>query len=472
MEPQKFRRGCFIAWLVMLVCFVTFYLVAHEQLAVRCSGIETATAQQPTGALATGTTVEQKFLPSENILSSLIVAGEPGVHACFTYQLFQNDKLLYEGAFETDDGATQLITTPIALPSADMVTLRLIACEGNQAGFWIGNSVDLARTEVRLELTDETRMSLNGAPVLGMLSLRAVSYTDLAYARIYPYFAGLFLLMMAAYFLYLIRCNRNGKATLGLKLLNGLIGYRFLIEQMVSRDFKTKYKRSVLGVFWSFLNPLLTMSVQYVVFSAIFKSNIPNFPVYLMTGIVCFNFFSEACSLGLTSVSGNAQLITKVYIPKYIFPITRVLSSGINFLFSLIPLMLVVIISGLPITPALLLLPFGMLCLLAFSLGMVLLLSTMMVFFRDTQFLWNVLNMLWMYATPLFYPENIIPLPFMPIMKLNPMYHIIRFMRSILIDGISPEPKAYLLCLLVSFVPLALGAWVFKRKQDRFVLYL
>lgn len=244
------------------------------------------------------------------------------------------------------------------------------------------------------------------------------------------------------------------------------------MRQLVARDFKTKYKRSVLGVLWSFLNPLLTMMVQYIVFSTLFKSDIPNFRLYLLSGIVCFNFFSEATTMGLQSIVGNAALITKVYVPKYIYPVSRVFSSTINLLLSLIPLLAVMLLTGTPVRPAILLLPFGLLCLVTFCIGMGFILSAMMVFFRDTQFLWGVVSMLWMYATPIFYPESIIPAQYMVIYKCNPMYHIIRFVRIILIDGVSPEPKAYALCLIASFVPLVLGAVVFKKNQDKFILNL
>lgn len=244
------------------------------------------------------------------------------------------------------------------------------------------------------------------------------------------------------------------------------------MRQLISRDFKTKYKRSILGVFWSFLNPLLTMTVQYIIFSTLFKSDIPNFPLYLLTGIVCFNFFNEACTMSLSSIVGNASLITKVYVPKYIYPFSRTLSSGINLLLSLIPLFAVMLVTGTPIRPALLLLPFGLICLLALSLGIGMFLSTAMVFFRDTQFLWGVVSMLWLYATPIFYPESIIGDQFMILFKCNPLYHIIRFIRIILMDGVSPEPKAYALCLIASFVPLLIGAVVFKKNQDKFILNL
>lgn len=176
--------------------------------------------------------------------------------------------------------------------------------------------------------------------------------------------------------------------------------------------------------------------------------------------------------MALMSIVGNAPLITKVYVPKYIYPLSRVLSSSINLLFSLIPLLAVMLITGAPLRPALLLLPFGLICLFLFSLGTGLLLSTAMVFFRDTQFLWGVVSMLWMYLSPIIYPESIIPVKFLTLYKCNPLYHIIRFIRIILMDGLSPEPKAYGLCIIASAVPLIIGAVVFKKNQDKFVLNL
>ena len=238
------------------------------------------------------------------------------------------------------------------------------------------------------------------------------------------------------------------------------------------RDFKTKYKRSVLGVFWSFLNPLLTMCVQYFVFSMIFKSDIPYYAVYLLIGIVTFNFFSEACGMALSSIVGNAPLITKVYMPKYIYPLTRVMSSIINLGISLIPLFLVSILTGVPFKKSVVLSLYFLWCIIIFSLGLGLFLSTSMVFFRDTQFLWGVLSMIWMYATPIFYPESILPDNFKLILKINPLYHFLKNIRICILDGISPEPVAYVGCILIALLALVIGSLVFWKNQDRFLLYL
>ena len=166
----------------------------------------------------------------------------------------------------------------------------------------------------------------------------------------------------------------------------------------------------------------------------------------------------------------RSSLINKVYVPKYIYPFSRTLSSGINLSLSLVPLFLMLLITRTPITPAILLLPFVLLMLFFLSYGVGLLLATMMVFFRDILFLWGIFSMLLMYLTPIFYPETIIPARFLTVYKLNPLYHVLRFFRSILIDGVSLEPKAYLYCFVLCFIPFVIGVAVFRKNQDKFVL--
>lgn len=248
-----------------------------------------------------------------------------------------------------------------------------------------------------------------------------------------------------------------------------LTKYRFLLKQLVLREFKTKYKRSVLGVFWSFLNPLLMMLVQYAVFMNLFRFEVENYAIYLLSGIILFNFFSEASSQSMGSILGNASLITKVYVPKYIFPVSKVLSSTINLTLSIFPLIIVMIFSGIQMTWAIVLLPFGLACMIIFSIGTALILSSAMVFFRDTQFLWGVIVTAWMYATPIIYPESILTPTMMFIMKFNPLYHFIRFNRIILLQGVSPEPKAYVFCVVFAMIMLILGVGVFRKTQDKFI---
>ena len=264
----------------------------------------------------------------------------------------------------------------------------------------------------------------------------------------------------------------DGKESLGGKAYVNYKRYNFLMRQLVGRDFKKKYKRSVLGFGWTILNPLLTMLVQYVVFSTLFKTSIDNFVTYLLTGIVLMGFCTESIGLGLSSIIDNAHLINKVYMPKEIYPLSRVISSTINLLLAMVPLLAVALCSGAPISKAMLLIPIDLMLLLLFCYGMVLILSTSMAFFSDTMFLWNVLSTLWMYLTPIFYPVSIIPEQFLTIYKMNPMYQFITFMRTILIEGQAPSPGNYLGCIISAAVVIIIGRYVFKKNEDKFILYL
>lgn len=307
---------------------------------------------------------------------------------------------------------------------------------------------------------------------LGTLCIRLNGYHPLSFYKTYWIIVAAAFLVFALYAVQGLRKTRQGKTNFLMSLLTVYTRYSFLIKQLISRDFKTKYKRSALGMAWSILNPLLTMSIQYFVFSTLFKSDIPNYPVYLLTGIVFFNFFHEALTLGMTSITANATLIKKVYMPKYIYPVSRILSSLVNFALALIPLLLVMLMTGTPFRPSILLLSFDILCFLAFIMGMTLLLASAMTFFQDTQFLWNIVSMMWQYLTPVFYPETIIPQNILPFYRLNPLYQFITFARTCIIDGVSPAPGAYLGCLASALLFLLLGIAVFRRYQNKFVLYL
>ena len=157
-------------------------------------------------------------------------------------------------------------------------------------------------------------------------------------------------------------------------------------------------------------------------------------------------------------------------MPKYVYPITRVLSSSINLALSMIPLLLVILITGEKVTKAYFLIPYVLVCVLLFTMGLGMLLSALMVFFRDIQFLWGIVSMLWMYLTPVFYPETIIAPDMLAIYRINPLYQYITFLRSITLSGISPEPRVYLTCFLWALVSVACGSIVFRKLQDQFVI--
>ena len=299
---------------------------------------------------------------------------------------------------------------------------------------------------------------------------------------IYPVLAVAGLLLVGGYGWNLQRCEKNGKRSIGLHFINTIAKYWFLIEQLVQRDFKIKYKRSVLGVFWSFLNPLLMMLVQYVVFTNLFDlrgMGVIHYPIYLLAGIVTWNGFSDCTNQAMRAITGNASLITKVYVPKYIYPVTKVLSASINIVLSMVPLLLVTIIYGLfnqlYLTRALLLLPVFLILLIIFIIGVSFLLSSLMVFFHDIEFLWGVILTMWMYATPIIYGIKILEDKgawLAKVMQLNPIYHYVEFIRSIIIYGTSTDLMEYIICAAFSFGSLLIGILVFKKTQDKFILYI
>lgn len=322
------------------------------------------------------------------------------------------------------------------------------------------------------ESQNDNELQIDGNKSSGELCFSITGKDKLSFGENYWYYVFIIGIALILYCTNVIYKEKIGKKSFVIIYISILKRYKFLIKQLVFRDFKTKYKRSVLGFLWSFLNPVLTMIIQYIVFSTLFKSSIPNFPVYLLTGIIFFNFFSESVSQGLMSIISNTSLITKVYVPKYLYPVTKVLSTSINLLISLVPLILAVVITGEKVTKSILILPVGVIFILLFSMGITLILSSAMVFFRDTQFLWNIVSMLWMYATPIIYPETILAPEFRIIHKINPLYYYINFIRTILLDGVSPQPKYYLICLAFSIGALGLGLFVFKKTQDKFILHI
>jgi len=248
--------------------------------------------------------------------------------------------------------------------------------------------------------------------------------------------------------------------------------YKYLLRQMVKRDFVARYRKSVLGILWSLLNPLLTMIVMTIVFSYMFRFQIENFPVYLLGGLMIYNFFNESTSLAMGSVIASEGIIKKIYVPKYIFPLARVISSSVNLLFSFIAFLLVFIVTGVPFKWTMLLLPIPIIYTFFFSMGVAMLLSSLAVFFRDLKHLYRVILLLWMYMTPLFYPVSRIPEWFMPIYGLNPLFHFVDYFRNLALWGTVPDLWSNMVCIGFSLASVSVGVYVFMSKQDRYILYM
>ena len=253
---------------------------------------------------------------------------------------------------------------------------------------------------------------------------------------------------------------------------NHYIKFRPLINELVIRDLKVKYRRSVLGYLWSLLNPLLMMMVMNLVFSHVFRSSIENFLLYLICGQTLFSFFTESTSMAMRSVINNASLIKKIYIPKFIFPLSRVMSSFVTMSFSLMAIIIVMIFTRSPFYWTLILTVIPIFFLLVFSCGMSMILSSLAVYFRDVTHLWSVVTLAWTYATPIFYSTENLPPNIMMVMKLNPMYHFLNVFRNLVMYGNVPGINAWFGCIASALFFFVIGLVVFNKLQKNFILHI
>ena len=254
--------------------------------------------------------------------------------------------------------------------------------------------------------------------------------------------------------------------------LQRLKKYKPLIYELVTRDLKIKYRRSFLGYVWSLLNPLMMMAIMSVVFSYMFRFDIPNYPLYLICGQTLWSFFNESTNASMLSIVINGPLIRKVYIPKYIFPISRVLSSFVTMSFSLVAILIVMLVTRVSITWKLILLPIPLLFLLLFCMGVGMALSAVAVYFRDALHLYTVVCMAWMYVTPIFYPVSALPEKVAFFFQFNPLYHYVTFFREVVLYGSVPALTVWLGTIGFGLVAFGIGLTVFRKLQHNFILYV
>lgn len=254
--------------------------------------------------------------------------------------------------------------------------------------------------------------------------------------------------------------------------IQNFLKYRPLLEELVSRDIKIKYRKSILGVLWTLLNPLLMMIVLAVVFSNLFKFDIENFPLYLLSGQIVFNFYNDATTSSMTSVIGNAALIKKVYVPKYMFVLSRVFSSFINLLASVTALMLVMIAMRAELHWTVILAVIPLILLVLLSLGIGLILAAVTVKFRDIEHLYSVFTTALMYLTPVIYPMSILPEWLYYVVMLNPLTNILLMFRDVMIYNTLFSPGAMILAIVETVFFLIVGLYVFYKNQDQFILNL
>lgn len=474
-ERKKYAKCCIFIFVVYVILVLLFPVLAGESMTIRDSkgNRELITCEDAIIEIANGQVVEQTI--KADIMRIKSVSVQFGAYyrtnqgtICIQLVRETDGQILAEQLFDASqvsEGSILTVYMEDALEGCFGIPLVIRVFSDSVEGS--------AVTPLRGYVQEEGEfLAVNGEVVEGTLCFNILGedyiWLGINYWKVAVGF-GLLLFLMLAYDFGLFCKNRRSYF---IDFYYAISKYRYLIKQLVLRDFKVRYKRSALGFFWSFLNPLFMLIVQYIVFSNIFRADIENYPSYLILGIICYNFFSEAVSMALTSVVGNVSLITKVYMPKYIYPLTRVLSSCVNLLISLVPLVIVCLATGVHFQKAAVLSLFFLCCHIIFSLGLGILLSAAMVFFRDIQFLWGIVSMMWMYATPIFYPASILPDKVQTLLKFNPLYHFIQNIRICILDGVSPEPIAYVQSIFIALGMLLLGAFVFKKVQNKFLLYL
>ncbi len=247
---------------------------------------------------------------------------------------------------------------------------------------------------------------------------------------------------------------------------------QFLFEELVKRDFKEKYKRTVLGMGWSILSPLLSLLVMKIVFSQFFGRNTPFYTTYLFSGNLVMSYFREATKGGMNSLMSNSRIFTKVNIPKYLFLFSRNVSSLVNFLIILVVYFFFCALDGITFGIHMLSLVYPVLCLLVFNLGIGMLLSAMYVFFRDTQYLYDIFLTLLTYLSAIFYKVDGYPMQIQQLFHLNPVYCYIKYFRVVVIDGVIPSPELHALCALYAAVALFFGFLVYKKNNHKFLYYV
>jgi len=252
-----------------------------------------------------------------------------------------------------------------------------------------------------------------------------------------------------------------------LQELKEAVHYRHLLYQLVRRDILSRYKRSFLGVAWTMLSPLGMMIILSVVFSKIFGQT-RAYPTYILCGLMAWNFFSQSTTGAMNSLVWGGGMLQRIYIPRAIFGLSALSSNIVNLLLSFVPLIIVMIATGVPLRITAVFLPISLLLLACFTLGLGLLISTLAVYFPDVAEMYQIILTAWMYLTPIIYPETIIPEKYQLILNLNPLYYLIKIWRLPLYDGLWPTWIEVWPAAIIAIGMLLLGWFVFTSKSDEF----
>lgn len=253
-----------------------------------------------------------------------------------------------------------------------------------------------------------------------------------------------------------------------MSIFKSLYNYREFLKTSIKKEFRGKYKKSFLGVFWSFLNPLFQLLVYAIVFPFILRDGIENYTIFLVVALIPWTFFNSTVIQSAASVVVNGGIVKKVYFPREILPISTVTSNLINFLITSVIIVIALFISGIGIGPSILVLPIIVIMQYILQMGLAFILSSITVYIRDVEYLLNVFMMLMFYATPIVYSADMIPDKFLPLFKLNPMFHIINYYREILYFKESPDIGGILILFVICIFMLVLGYLVFRKLEKRF----
>ena len=256
------------------------------------------------------------------------------------------------------------------------------------------------------------------------------------------------------------------------RVIQTLKEHKFLFEELVKRDFKQKYKRTVLGMGWSILNPLLTLLVMRLVFTRFFGRNMEHYTTYLFAGNLIFSYFKESTNGGMQSLMSNANIFTKINVPKYMFLFSKNVSAVINFALTLVVFFVFVAIDGVPFRPSMAGIIYPIITLTMFNVGVGMILSAMFVFFRDTQYLYDVFTMLLMYLSAIFYNADSYTGRVQRLFLMNPVYCNIKYVRVAVLEGHLPSPAFHALLFFYGMLALIIGGIIYKTCNQKFLYYV
>lgn len=267
------------------------------------------------------------------------------------------------------------------------------------------------------------------------------------------------------------KINVSINTSANMSFIDKIKQYRFLFEELTKRDFKKKYKRTLLGVLWSVISPFVTFLVQYFVFGYIFRRHDTQFVIYLLSGTLMYNFFTNATTAGMFSMYSNGGILSKVNVPKSLFVLSSNSAAIFNFLLTLVIYFVFMVFCHVSFGIHLLMMIFPILCLIIFNIGMSYILSSLFVFFRDMQYLYQIFTMLLMYMSAIFYEIDRFPENLRFVFDINPIYHFITYIRQLVIYAVIPDFTSHIICLAFAFGMLAIGYFVHKKTEQKYVYY-